>query len=197
MAASAIKASFSRIVCYKTSQHASRIVAQRRISNSVAGKTENDEQKVEKLALEHSEVWAAKKSTLYTEVEEVKDRWHFVERLFPLPVIPKFPQQKEIPSPAGWIPPAELTPDLPYFISRTKNHMLPVYLKKEIRGPRFLTTVRLVEGNLWALEKDLKEHLERKYEKEITSQVHEVVGYVRFKGDYVEDVKKWLYEKGF
>ncbi|XP_076312346.1 mitochondrial ribosomal protein L49 isoform X2 [Tachypleus tridentatus] len=160
-------------------------------------KTEDDEQNVEKLALEHSEVWAEKKSTLYTEVEEVKDRWNYVERLFPLPVIPKFPQQKEIPSPSGWIPPAESAPDLPYFISRTKNHMLPVYLKKEIRGPRFLTTVKLAEGNLWALEKDLKEHLEKKYETEIISQVHEVVGYVRIKGDFVEDVKKWLYEKGF
>lgn len=27
--------------------------------------------------------------------------------------------------------------NLPYFVARTKNHMLPVYLKEEVRGESF------------------------------------------------------------
>ncbi|KAL3249016.1 hypothetical protein MRX96_056216 [Rhipicephalus microplus] len=88
-------------------------------------------------------------------------------------------------------------PQLPYFVPRTRNHMLPVYLRKEIRGPRFITRVKHIEGDIWAFHDELKKYLESLANKEVLSQVHELGSYVGYKGAFVEEVTEWLYKKGF
>lgn len=141
-------------------------------------------------------MWASSESPDYTQVEEVQGHWHFVERLLPLRVVPE-PPKHDGPAPSGWRPPLPEAPPLPYFVRRSRNHLLPVYVHSEIRGPRFITRVRNVEGDLWALHNDLKKHLEGLCGKEVLSQVHELGSYVGFKGCLEEEVKEWLYSKGF
>ncbi|CAN7936879.1 unnamed protein product [Ixodes hexagonus] len=129
----------------------------------------------------HRDVWASTECPDYTQVEEVKGHWHFVERLLPLKVVPE-PPKHDGPAPSGWRPPPPKAPPLPYYVRRSRNHLLPVYLHSEIRGPRFITRVKNVEGDLWALHNDLKKHLEGLCGKEVLSQVHELGSYVGFKG---------------
>ncbi|KAK8762893.1 hypothetical protein V5799_034501 [Amblyomma americanum] len=134
----------------------------------------------------HKDRWASESSDKYTRVEEVPGRWHYVEYLLPKKTVPE-PPKHEGRAPSGWQPPAPEPPPLPYFVPRTRNHMLPVYLRKEIRGPRFITQVKHIEGDLWAFHNDLKEYLESLAGKEVLSQVHELGSYVGYKGAYVEE----------
>nr|XP_037281243.1 39S ribosomal protein L49, mitochondrial-like [Rhipicephalus microplus] len=140
--------------------------------------------------------WASEASEKYTKVEEVPGHWHYVERLLPLKTAPE-PPRFEGRAPSGWQPPSPQPPQLPYFVPRTRNHMLPVYLRKEIRGPRFITRVKHIEGDIWAFHDELKKYLESLANKEVLSQVHELGSYVGYKGAFVEEVTEWLYKKGF
>ncbi|KAJ8684238.1 hypothetical protein QAD02_020030 [Eretmocerus hayati] len=133
------------------------------------------------------------------EVSKCSEEWSYVERLLPKKIIPT-PKKFEGPSPAGWIAPTDEGKTHPYFVPRTKNHMLPVYLKIEQRGMKKITVVRKVQGNIWLMERELKKHLEdlsTKYHKYISSQVNEVSGQIRFRGDQYEGIKLWLLQKGF
>ena len=49
---------------------------------------------------------------------------------------------------------------------------------------------------LQKLHEELKHHLERLNGVYIASQVNEVAMYVKFKGEYVQQVKDWLRERG-
>jgi hypothetical protein len=55
----------------------------------------------------------------------------------------------------------------------------------------------LFVSNRQAFEKDIRAHLEAKYGDIVASTVNEPRLEVALKGDYVNDVKKWLMEKGF
>jgi len=85
----------------------------------------------------------------YTKVREVaNDRWQYVERLIPPLVVPPYPVQETYSS--GWKPPADSGCHFPFFVRRTKNHMVPVYLRLEaIRGERKITLVKHIEGDIW------------------------------------------------
>lgn len=44
----------------------------------------------------------------------------------------------------------ETAPNLPYFVNRTRNGMLPLYLNfEEVRDMRKITTLRHIEGDIW------------------------------------------------
>jgi len=138
-----------------------------------------------------------KPADAYTTFHKVSsDNWKFVERLLPVATVPPFPQKETYPS--GWAPPSDKGLNLPFFVPRNKNHMVPVYLNFEaIRGERKITIVRHIEGDIWDLEKRLKEHLEKINNKQIVSQVHEVAMFIKFKGDHLSNVKEWLINNGF
>ncbi len=87
---------------------------------------------------------------LYTEVEKSYAEWKFVEKLLPPEFVPLPPADPKVEYPSGWRPPHP-SPDAPYIIPRTKNHMPPVYLKIEKKqgGTRRITRIRYVEGNIW------------------------------------------------
>lgn len=87
--------------------------------------------------------------------------------------------------------------DHPYYVQRTKNYMIPVYMDITFRGTRRITTIRKIHGNIWALESELRKYLEQRTNKVIGVRVNELIGEIQFRGDHVSLVKKWLDEKGF
>ncbi|XP_071452338.1 large ribosomal subunit protein mL49 [Hetaerina americana] len=128
------------------------------------------------------------------EVSKCPKEWQCVERLLPPKVVPEPLVKTEYPS--GWQPPKESSAELPYYVERSKNHMPGVYLMKQIRGQRVRTKIRRVNGDIWALERDLKAYLEEKHQRIIVSQINEVTRYILFRGDFVNDIIQWMLKKG-
>ncbi|KOC62315.1 putative 39S ribosomal protein L49, mitochondrial [Habropoda laboriosa] len=134
----------------------------------------------------------------YTNYEVTRDpkEWKYVERLLKSKVIPEISlENKEYPS--GWKPPIAKPKDHPYYVQRTRNYMQPVYLHIFHRGMRRTTVIRKIHGDIWALESDLKKYIEKCEKKPIGVRVNELIGEIKFRGDYVNLIKKWLNEKGF
>lgn len=133
----------------------------------------------------------------HPEVEVIPNppEWKIVERLLPSRVV-QIPKLKaEYPS--GWTPPnPEKNQKLPYFVARTRNHMVPVYMLTTYRGMRRVTKVRGIEGDIWQLESELHELIEKKSGKICYSRVNEINREIRFKGDYVTLIQKYLISKG-
>ncbi|CAN9515886.1 unnamed protein product [Ophioblennius macclurei] len=126
---------------------------------------------------------------------ESAEEYHFVERLVPPSRIPTPPKHAG-PSPSGWIPPAEQPPQLPYMIRRSRMHNIPVYTDLT-HGNRKMTLIRKVEGDIWALEKEVKEFLKELTGKELPTQVNEVTMTLKIKGHFDTELKDWLAGKGF
>ncbi|XP_021120260.1 39S ribosomal protein L49, mitochondrial isoform X1 [Heterocephalus glaber] len=91
---------------------------------------------------------------------------------------------------------ADPLPDLPYYVRRSRMHNIPVY-KDITHGNRQMTVIRKVEGDIWALQKDVEEFLSPLLGKTPVTQVNEVTGTLRIKGYFDEELKAWLLEKGF
>lgn len=75
-------------------------------------------------------------------------------------------------------------------------HNIPVYTDIT-HGNREMTVIRKVEGDIWALKKDVEEFLLPKLGKMPITQVNEVTGTLRIKGYFDTQLKAWLLEKGF
>lgn len=129
------------------------------------------------------------------EVTSIAEEWKYVERAMKHETIPEPIKKSEYTS--GWKPQAENLKDRPYFIERTKNHMIPVYMDVKQRGMKRLTYIKKIKGDIWKLENELKEFLQKNQVKPIRSQVNEFVGYICFHGDHVNAVKYWLMQKDF
>ncbi|XP_049608407.1 large ribosomal subunit protein mL49 [Syngnathus scovelli] len=127
--------------------------------------------------------------------QESTEEYEFVERLIPPSRVPTPPKHSG-PTPSGWTPPAESPPSLPYMIRRSRMHNIPVYTDVT-HGNRLMTLVRKVEGDIWALEKDVKEYLKDVTGKELPTQVNEVTMTLRVKGHFDKELKEWLISKGF
>ncbi|XP_062393207.1 mitochondrial ribosomal protein L49 [Sardina pilchardus] len=134
---------------------------------------------------------AQKSSGLIESTEE----YAFVERLIPSSRVPK-PPTHDGPTPSGWIPPSEVPPDLPYMIRRSRMHNVPIYTDIK-HGSQKSTIVRKVEGDIWALEKDMKDYLMEVTGRDLPTQVNEVTGSIRVKGHFDKELKEWLLSKGF
>ncbi|XP_057686701.1 mitochondrial ribosomal protein L49 [Corythoichthys intestinalis] len=127
--------------------------------------------------------------------QESTEEYHFVERLIPPSRVPSPPKHLG-PTPSGWTPPAESPPALPYMIRRSRMHNIPVYTDVT-HGNRHMTLVRKVEGDIWALERDVKEYLKKVTGRELPTQVNEVTMTLRVKGYFDKELKEWLTSKGF
>ncbi|KAK9968331.1 hypothetical protein ABG768_002662 [Culter alburnus] len=126
---------------------------------------------------------------------ESTEEFRFVERLIPPSRIPT-PPRHDGPAPSGWIPPPDTPPSLPYMIRRSRMHNVPVY--SDIKhGNQHSTLLRKVEGDIWALDKDVKEFLLGLTGKEPPTQVNEITGTIRIKGQFDKELKDWLLKKGF
>uniref|UniRef100_A0A1A8ICK8 Large ribosomal subunit protein mL49 n=1 Tax=Nothobranchius kuhntae TaxID=321403 RepID=A0A1A8ICK8_NOTKU len=128
-------------------------------------------------------------------VVESTEEYAFVERLIPPSRVPAPPKHAGA-APSGWIPAAESPPDLPYMIRRSRMHNIPVYTDLT-HGNRKMTLVRKVEGDIWALEKHVKEYLKEVTGKELPTQVNEVTMTLKVKGHYDLELKEWLASRGF
>lgn len=122
------------------------------------------------------------------------EEWKYVERILPPTVIPEPPVKATYPS--GWKPQKTDVSDSPYFVERTKNHMLPVYMKILQRGIRRLTYIRKIKGDIWLLGKEIREFLQKDTIIPIRLQVNEFAGYICINGDHVNAVKYFLTKKG-
>ena len=133
------------------------------------------------------------------EVSSDQKEWEYVQRLLPIKIIPPLPPApNEDGSYASGFVAARTRPgDLPYHVSRTRSHMLPVYT--HFVRPILLVTTEIsrCEGNLYQLREDLKKFLYQRYEQEFLSQTAELYGKVKFRGDFEQDFKEFLIEKGF
>ncbi|XP_059190205.1 mitochondrial ribosomal protein L49 [Centropristis striata] len=128
-------------------------------------------------------------------VSESTGEYAFVERLIPPSRVPAPPEHAG-PTPSGWTPPAASPPSLPYMIRRSRMHNIPVY-SDLTHGSRKTTLIRKVEGDIWALEQDVKQFLKKRTGKELPTQVNEVTMTLTVKGHFHEELKEWLTSKGF
>ncbi|KAK7930472.1 hypothetical protein WMY93_006867 [Mugilogobius chulae] len=127
-------------------------------------------------------------------VEESTAEYEFVERLIPKTKVPTPPPHSG-PAPSGWQPPSSSPPDLPYMIRRSRMHNVPVYTDLT-HGNRQITVVRKVEGDIWALERDVKAFLKDAIGKAPPTQVNEVAMTIKVKGHFDCELKEWLLKKG-
>ncbi|XP_069501060.1 large ribosomal subunit protein mL49 [Ambystoma mexicanum] len=131
----------------------------------------------------------------YPGIVESTEEYKFVERLIPPSSVPN-PPKHEGPTPSGWRAPQDLPPALPYMVRRSRMHNVPVYTDIST-GNRKSTLIRKIEGDIWALERDVKEYLTQTSGKTPLAQVHEVTGTIRIKGYFDMELKNWLMDKGF
>ncbi|XP_022184108.1 probable 39S ribosomal protein L49, mitochondrial [Nilaparvata lugens] len=133
----------------------------------------------------------------YTKYEIFKEppEWRFVERLIPPPTVP-VPRIRDVYH-SDWVPQTAKPGQLPYFLERTKNHQLPVFLIISHRGTRRLTHVKNISGDVWALADQLSAHLNKLHKRNVGIRVDEVSGKIIFRTDVYSDVVVWLLEKGF
>lgn len=75
--------------------------------------------------------------------------------------------------------------------------MQPVYLNRNPRGTKRITEIAKIQGDIYALERDVKQYIEEYTGKKVASQIHEFAGVIKFKGDCVSRVKEWMDKKGF
>ncbi|XP_037036867.1 probable 39S ribosomal protein L49, mitochondrial [Bradysia coprophila] len=130
----------------------------------------------------------------YPEVEVLTNppEWKYVERILRKPLVPEPEPKPEYPS--GWKPQTEWSH--PYFVRRTKNHMIPVYLEKFFRGQRHITKLQKIQGDIWMLERELSACIEARVGKKIATRVNELSGQIWMKGDYVTIVRDFVMKKG-
>ncbi len=126
--------------------------------------------------------------------------WQHVENLLAPDLVPEVPVKDRYPS--GFVRPTARHGDHPYFVRRTTSHLMPVYARRMAnadQGARtfVVTVVRRADGDLFKLRDDLADFLRQRYDREFMSQVGEVYGRVLFRGDFEEDFKEFLLEKGF
>lgn len=128
--------------------------------------------------------------------------WSYVDRLARTKIAPELKRRKsnemhELPS--GFVPPPENPPDLPYFVARTRNYLLPVYYNLNSDPELCFTLVKMVTGDLWKLEEDLRTHLESLSGsgKKIMTSVYETDERVLFRGKHLQEIVDWLIKQGF
>lgn len=129
------------------------------------------------------------------EISIKPSEWKYVERILPKPTVPEIVQKEKYSS--GWTPQKAEAFKQPYFIKRSKNHMVPVYLSVDYRGTRRRTYVKHITGDIWKLHNDLLDYIEYYMAKRERSRVNEFSGQIIINGDYVNLLKDYLVSKGF
>lgn len=132
-----------------------------------------------------------------TDVIESRDpeEWKFVEALLPNKIVPEPPKHSSYPTPSGWVPPKEHV-DTPYRVRRTRFHNLPVYYVVLNGGNRPFTTISKVEGDIWALDADVREYMIEQTSKVTYTRVDEVCRKLWIRGTHLELISKFLISKG-
>ncbi|KAK3733018.1 hypothetical protein RRG08_002621 [Elysia crispata] len=137
---------------------------------------------------------------LIKDYEISHEEFKYVEQVLASPTVPELKEHTQYPTPSGWFPPNEsLQAQQKYLIRRTKNHMLPVYSQTHTTwyGTTHYVSIKKIEGDIWALEADLREHvLKITGQKFVNTQVHEVGRFIRVRGQHRDLIANFLLEKG-
>lgn len=130
-------------------------------------------------------------------IEIIKNppEWEYVERVLRQKTIP-VPAAKDA-YPSGWTPQQPTAFKHPYFVTRTRNYMVPVYLRIDHRGFRRTTTIKNITGDIWALYHDVMDHIKEYMARNERAQVNEFTRQIIINGDYVNLMKGFLSRKGF
>ncbi|KAI1723934.1 mitochondrial large subunit ribosomal protein (Img2) domain-containing protein [Ditylenchus destructor] len=146
-----------------------------------------------------------KQETTYTDFKEANVNWDYVKRLLPLKVIPEMPKNCGI-LPSGWRPPKDPPPDLPYYIRRGTNHLPILFLerRRDELNPKTmdfeyveLVSLRGIDGDVFACEKDLRSFLERELGQPVATNVDELKNRIKVKGADRSLLEKFVFESGF
>ncbi|XP_060071972.1 LOW QUALITY PROTEIN: large ribosomal subunit protein mL49-like [Ylistrum balloti] len=130
----------------------------------------------------------------YTDYEVSKEDFKYVKKLLPSDTVPE-PPEVSGPTASGWVPQKEIDNNA-YWIRRTKNHMLPVYLQEKNGGLDRVTKIGKIEGDIWAFDKDLRNAVGKKVNKRILTQINEVSRSIKLRGNYVKEVGEFLVSQG-
>ncbi|KAK9869988.1 hypothetical protein WA026_006087 [Henosepilachna vigintioctopunctata] len=128
------------------------------------------------------------------EVTKSPSEWKYVVRILPPLTVPELALRDKYNS---TFKPQGDVKDRPYIVCRTKNHMIPVYLKISQRGVKRLTYVRKIQGDIWLLGKELETYLQPMSKRPLRMQVNEFTGSIIINGDYVNAIKYWLTERDY
>lgn len=128
------------------------------------------------------------------DVSKDPEEWKFVSRLLPAKYIPEPIIKDNFPS--GWKPQSTDAINSPYYVRRSRNHMVPVYLSIAQRGIRKRTTIRHILGDIWLFSTDLKKYIEDEVKHDVGLKVDEVGCRVVLRGDYAHFAQKFILEKG-
>lgn len=109
--------------------------------------------------------------------------------------IPKPSPKAEYPS--GWTPQKPEAFNHPYFIKRTKSHMMPVYLKLGFRNFKKTTIIRNIKGDIWKCHEEILDYITHYMAQKHRSKVNEFSGIITVHGDHVNLIKDYLISKGF
>jgi len=135
------------------------------------------------------------------EVSKDPAEWAYVDRLVPSGRVIKtdFDYGKEYPS--GYVPPNPAVRQdesgHEYYVGRTRNGMMPVYTRYDRITDAVTTDVKKCEGNMYRLKEELDAYLFEKYEQSFPSQVAELYGRIAYRGDFEQEFKEFLVQKGF
>ncbi|ETN77852.1 hypothetical protein NECAME_03024 [Necator americanus] len=97
-------------------------------------------------------------------------------------------------------------PKLPYYVRRKRDHTLPLYLsrRRDLLNEKTLdfdyvelVTMKEIDGDVFACERDLREFLEKELCKPIATHVDELKGRIVIKGADRAIIEKFLFTKGF
>lgn len=121
--------------------------------------------------------------------------WKYVERLLPQSTVPTPTPKNEYPS--GYKPQTKEAFNHPYYIKRTKNHMVPVYLKLSFRNIKRTTIVKNITGDIWKLNHDITDYVNNYMACNIRTRVNEFTGQIQVNGDHVNLIRDYLISKGF
>ncbi|KAH9490322.1 54S ribosomal protein L49, mitochondrial [Bulinus truncatus] len=132
------------------------------------------------------------------------DEFKYVLPLLPMETVPEVPEHFSYPTPSGWFPPnLELRSKQKYLVRRTRNHMLPIYPEttrkriEHIQTVQHCVAIKRIEGDIWALEAELRHYLQEKTRlKVIKTQVHEVGRFIRVRGLHTDLIASFLFERG-
>lgn len=98
------------------------------------------------------------------------------------------------PPPVEFLAEAECAPNLPYFITRTRNQELPVYHDRKRGGNLLVTYIKKVDGSLVALRNTIRDLLNVPEENVV---MNERTRQVVIKGHYKQTIEKFLRERRF
>jgi large subunit ribosomal protein L49 len=134
----------------------------------------------------------------HPDVEIIKNppEWKYVEDLISKKLIPQPENESEYSSGLQPQDPQRYK-DLSYYVKRTRNHMLPVYLPITHRASRRITFIKNIEGDIWKFEQECIDLIKSKNNKNPQySQINEMNRTIKIKGDYATLIQKYLYTKG-